>query len=336
MIHIFDGKVTNANPDGDRLPITWRGINYNAPFTDATSGEQELPYGIFAETIGFNTPINFQSEMQPDIVKKGGGLEYYNPRIGSRVLNIRCFIRGRTIAEVGAWLEEIQRDFSPLDLQYNLAGAWPPPGGRPKWTDPWEANFQPLLISRMNDGSKNTAIAAAEPDGQLDLQYAVAPLGLPDPLVAVTQTGWGAAMDLQWLLLDGGRPQARVDTTSSGTTQADITQQYGNAPTWPQIVITMSGGGAGSATFTLTQTGHDVYSPSTMVLDLSGYSGTEVITVNARDRKVYVDGVLTMSIVTANPGWPLVPPTGDTATYTFTNTTNVASVVSTWRETMLS
>jgi len=335
MIHIFDGKVTPALPDGARLPITWRGIDYNKAFVDPTYGTQELPYGIFTETAVFNTPINFQSEMHPDIVKNGGGIEYYNPRVGSRVLNIRTFLRGRTISEVGAWVEEIQRDFSPIDLQWSLGSAWPPAGGRPKWCDPWHANFQPLRFSRMNDGSKNSNILAAVTDEQLDLQYAAVPVALPDPPVAASQTGWGAAMDLQWLLLDGGRAEAQADTTSTGTTQADITQQYGTSPAWPQIVITMSGGGAGHASFTLAQTGHDLYAPANLVLDLSGYSGSEVITINARDRKVYVDGVLTMSIVTSGD-WPMVPPAGDTATYTFTNTTNVSTVVTTWRETMTS
>ena len=101
-----------------------------------------------------------------------------------------------------------------------------------------------------------------------------------------------------------------------------------------EIVITMDAAGDGSATFTLAQSGHDVFVPTNLVLDLSSYSTGAVITIHSRERKIYADGVLAMSIFKSG-SWPLVPPAGDTVTYTFTNTTNVATIVTTWRETML-
>jgi len=335
VIFIFDGKDLTDNLEDSRLPITWRGRDYNKAFTQDVSGIEELPFGIFTETVGFNTPINFQSEMHAEIAKHGGGIEYYNPRIGSRVLNIRAIVRTETLSELGAELEAIQTDFSPLDLQWAQTDQWPVPNGRPVWTDPWSAKSQPLQFTRMNDASRDTNLEAVFPDDSIELEYQVAPLSLPDPLISATQSGYGASLDLSWLLLDGGRATARTSSTSTGTTQADIVQLWGTVPTWPQLTFSMDTG-AGSATLTLTVTGDATYVPTALVLDMSGYSGTEAITLNCRDRKAYVDGVLTMAIVVSGD-WPIVPPAGSsTLTYTWTNTTNTATHVTTWYETLAS
>jgi hypothetical protein len=327
-IFIFDD-------DDERLPITWQGLDYNKAFVQAGSGIEELPYGIFTDTVGFNTPANFQSEVHPEIYKHGGGVEYYNPRTGSRVLNIQTYCRARTLGQLGAYIQRIQRDFSPLHLQWEHTASWPTPNGRPAWTDPWEADSQPLQFTMMNDASLDSTLEAVFPDDKVLLEYQVAPLSLPDPLVSATQTGFGAALDLSFLLLDGGRSQARSVSNSTGTTQSDIIQLWGNVPAWPLIKFSMDTG-AGSATLTLTVSGGSGigYTPAAMVFDMSGYSGTEDIVVNVRDRKVYVDGTLDMSILTSGD-WPVVPPAGSsTLTFTWTNTTNTTGHETQWFETL--
>jgi len=331
MIDIFDGKDTLENPDGDRLPITWRGIDFNDAFTEPTSGLQQANIGLFTESTGFNTPVNFQSEMHPEILKNGGGIEYYNPRIGSRVLNIRVLLRCHTLAQRGAEISRIQKAFSPLDLQWAQTASWPFPQGRPAWTDPWTSYSQPLQFTRMNDGSRDSNLEAIFPDDTMELEYQVAPLTLPDPMLSVTGQGYGAQLDLSWLLLDGGRAQARTSSTSTGTTQADIIQLWGDVVTWPELTLSMDTG-AGSATSTLTVTGDATYAPTALVLDLSGISGTEAIKINCRDRKIYVDGTLDMSLFVSGD-YPIVPPAGSsTLTYTWTNTTNTTGHTTTWYE----
>jgi hypothetical protein len=337
-IHIWDGKGTPANPDGDRLPITWRGLDFNKAFADATSGVEELPFGLFMEDARFNSPINFQSEMHPDIYKNGGGIEYYNPRVGSRVLNLRCFLRCRTQAQLGAYIDYIQTLMSPLNLQWYHTSSWPFPNGRPEWTDNWEADSLPLQFTRMMTSELNSNLEATWPDDKVLLEYNVAPLDLPDPPMVTTQQGVGARLDLSFLVLDGGRARARTVSTSTGNTQSDIIQLWGTVPSWPEITFSLDGGGAGSATFTLTVTGGAgiSYTPAAIVLDLSGISGTEAIKINTRDRKVYVDNVLDMSIRTSGD-WPIVPPAdSSTLTYTFTNHTNVGTITTSWYEEMAS
>ncbi len=337
MIFIFDDERTPQNPDGNRLSIAWHGVEYNKPDTQAVSGIEELPFGIFTETVGHNTPVNFQSEMHPDILKNGGGVEYYNPRIGSRVLSIRALVRVKSLFRLGAILQEIQDDFSPLELQWDHASAWPPPNGRPEWTDPWHSNFRPLTFTRLNDGTEEAAFKTSFADGQVPLQYAVAPLQLPDPVISATQSGYGAKLDLSWLLLDGGRAIARSKSTSTGTTQSDIVQLFGQVPAFPEVSFPMEG--AGHASFTLTVTGDSGhYAPTALVLDLSGRSNLEAIRINMRDRKAYVDDVLTQGIIKSGE-YPVVPPQGagsNTLTYTFTNTTNVGTITTSWFETMSS
>ena len=76
MIGLFDSA-------GKRLSLTWQGYEFNGPFDDADSFDGGQQEGCFVDAVTYSTPINYQSEVQNELAKQGGGIEYYNPRIAS-------------------------------------------------------------------------------------------------------------------------------------------------------------------------------------------------------------------------------------------------------------
>lgn len=310
MIGIFDD-------DGNRLPITWQGLDFNKAF-DAydtfNGGDQQ---GIFTDATNFNTPVNYQSEVHGSILKQGGGIEFYNPRIASRVLNIRARVQAATQTTLHEYLRHIQKLFSPLYLQYKYDG-WPPSAGRPTWTDPWHANFKGLLFTGLGDGTLNTGWDSS---GKESLAYAVAPLQLPDPPVAAIGQGWGASLDLAFMLLDAGVAHLQTATTVSGNGTAST--NIGTVPSFPVIQFSMTG--AGHASLTIAFTSSDPQIPNTsVVIDASGLSNNDDVVIYARDREVWVNGAIDNSILSTSTTWPVISPDYD-VTITWTNTTNVTA-----------
>lgn len=310
----------------NRLSVKWQGFEFNGNEEAVAAGATSPTYGVWLDHVTYNTPWVFQSEAHPDIVKGGGGLELYNPRVASRVLDMRGRILAESLARIGAIKQELQKLFSPLYLQWIATGSWPAPNGRIPWTDPWSSEYLPLTFSRMNDGHQNSALATAFPTGIVTLQHSVFPLGLPDPAVHSVQQGYSADFNVQFLVLDGGIAIAR--TASSRTGSGELSVTWGEIPVWPQISFTMSG--AGSATFTLAVSGVTDYSPTNLVLDLSGRSNGQVIKINSRERKVYVNNVETGLWVSGD--YPVVASKHDLATFTFSNTTNCGTITTSWYE----
>lgn len=310
--------------DDERLPITWHGIDYNG-MTDTEWGQiyPNESVGLFVDNIAFSTPFTFVSETEPDIVKTGGGIELYNLRNSSRILQLSCRLQGRTLEERDAWIEEIQSDFAPLKLQWQY-GTWPPENtvGRPEWLD-----TLPLEFTRMNDGSHNPGIADVWGDGRVELQYYVVPIELPDPIISDVLTGYGAFVNLRFLVMDGGRAYARDEMSLVGN--GTIVPTWGPAPNYPVFSTTMTG--AGSATLTITSSGVSGYTPAPLVLNASGLVNTDVLTVNCRDRQILVDGVPTMGLYVSGD-YPIFGGYGDTNTVAWSNTTNTSNRTTTFRQ----
>ncbi len=302
VISIFDDE-------GDRLAIDWQGLKFNTP----TLGRLVEPTGMRIDSVGFSTPTNFHSEAISDIVKNGGGLEIYNPLVGTRVLNLRGSIRANKESTLMSQIVDMQRLFHPLYLQgvlgLNEAGTlvWPPPSGLPNWV-----RAHPLTFTRQ---MPRTIDPTNHPDGLFELQYHVFPLQLPDPQRSDVGQGMGVTFEAQFLLADGGRSFDQTENTEiANQTFAHV---WGKAPIWPSIEITMSG--AGSATCTITTTnGH---MGAVLVLDLSALSSSDTVRIDTKTRTIYVNDIYDMSIYVSGD-YPIFRGNGNTA-IAWTNTTNI-------------
>lgn len=316
MISIFkDGK---ERTDANRLSIAWNGIEFNQP----TLGRLEVPTGIRTDNVGFSTPTNFHSEAVSDLVKNGGGLEAYNPLVGTRVLSLRCSIRAGEESTLMSQIIDVQRAFHPLYLQSVFALdeggtlVWPPPAGLPDWV-----RAKPLTFTRVMPRSVDQT---DHPDGLFELQYHVIPLQLPDPIRSDVSQGLGVDFEAQWLLMDGGRSFDQTAKTLAG--DGTITWIWGQAPVWPEITWTMDGAGSATATITTTQ-GHMA---TALVLDLSALSATDTVRVDCRNRSIYVNDLQTMSTYVSGD-FPVLRGNGAT-TVAWTNTTNISSNQFEYRE----
>jgi hypothetical protein len=307
MISIFDD-------DGNRLSVAWNGIEFNDPTLTRydTAGKR-------LEGVIISTPVNFHSESIDDIVKNGGGIEFYNPRVGTRILNLRGSIRADTESELMSEIMAMQRAFHPMLLQgtlaLNRAGTltWPPPSGLPDWV-----RAKPLTFTRC---LPKTTDPTNFPDGLIDLQYHVIPLQLPDPMRASVQQGLGVDYEAQFLIMDGGRSFAQTATTLTGDGSTAWT--WGQAPVWPRISFEMDGVGNAALTITTTQ-GH---MGTALVLDASGLANNDVIDIDTWDRSIWKNDVRDSSIYVSGD-YPIFRGNGNT-TVTWTNTTNVTAASNT-------
>lgn len=317
MISIFDDK-------GERLSITWNGIEFNDPTLTRYDAA-----GKRVEHIGFSTPVNFHSESVDDLVKNGGGLELYNPRVATRVATLRGSIRADTESELMAEIVLMQRAFSPLYLQatqqrarialptagldINTSGAlqWPPPSGLPSWVRGLPLRFTRVLPRTW---------ATSYPDGKLPLQYHVMPLALPDPVRASVSQGVGVDFEASFLLYDAGRSFDQTDTRLVGNGNCPVT--WGRAPNWPLIDFTMSG--AGHAAMTITFSGTQF--ATAFVLNLSGLVNTNHVEVDCRDRTIWVNNVLTPTLYVSG-NYPVIGDYtgGGVTAVAWSNTTNISA-----------
>lgn len=302
MISIFDDA-------GNRLSVTWNSIEFNDPtLTRYDAAGKRL------EHVGFSTPVNFHTEAIDDIVKNGGGIELYNPRVGTRILNMRGSIRADTESELMSEIVLMQRAFSPLYLQANFQRAradlgadldinttgtlqWPPPSGLPTWVRSLPLKFTRVMprAPGFYEGTWSTSY----PDGKLLLQYHVVPLALPDPIRASVSQGVGVDYEASFLIMDGGRSFDQTDTRVLDDGNCPVT--WGRAPTWPLIDFDMTG--AGNAAMTITTSGTQF--ATALVLDLTTLSSADHVEVDCRDRSIWVNNTATPTLY-ASGDYPVI------------------------------
>lgn len=330
MLYIFADELERGRgAQGDRLDITWQGLNLNAPFDDADMFDDGQSEGIFADAINVRSAVNYQSEAMPEIYKQAGGIEVYNPRISSRILTLRARLICNSRYKLGAYAQHIQKLFNPWYLQATH-NDWPLKD-RPAWADVWSSHSQPLAGYHLDDGTFQSGFTTAFPTGKIPIQYSVVPLELPDPGEASVLQGYSHVLNMSWLLMDAGVAYGTTLNTRSGN--GTIVPSFSEVPIYGQIEFSMNSG-AGAANLTIAfSSDHPNLPDNTLVLDVSGYSGTEDIVVNLRDRTITVDGVDTHSVYKSG-AWPLIAPAGYTTTVTWSNTTNITGNVVKWRETL--
>lgn len=338
MISIFDD-------DGKRQSVTWNGVEFNDPTLTRDDAS-----GFRLESIGFSTPTNFQTEPVSDIVKNGGGVEFYNPHVGTRVLNLRGNVRATKESTLNQQLATLQRAFHPLYLQstqlYDFvtpdtsnggldqtttaSRKWPT-GGFPSWVRGLPLKFTRVMPE--TPGFYESTWATAFANGKLLLEYHVAPLALPDPVRATAGTGMGADFEAQFLILDGGRSfdQDYTRLFLVDASAANIPVTWGRAPSWPLFLIKMDDD-TGDANFTITI--GNSHMGETLVLDLSGLSDDDEVVVDTRDRTIWLNNARNDSLYVSGD-YPIIADyTTNLPTLTVTNTTNVDAGVSAmwWRE----
>ena len=323
MIFIF-------NEDrAERLPLTWQGLDLNGPFDSAQTFEDGTQEGIYVDAINWRSPVNYQSEAAPEIYKQGGGIEVYNPRISSRILTVRARLIANSKAKLGAYTQHVQKLFSPYYLQV-AHNDWPLVD-RPAWASPWSTHFQPLQGYHLDDGTLLPGWLTDYPLHKGPVQYAVIPLELPDPGEASVLQGFGHVLNMSWLVMDGGK--AFGDTLNTRSGNGTIVPNWSEVPPAGQIQFSMdSGAGASDLTIAFSSD-HPNLPDNTLVLDVSGYSGTEDIVVDLQDRFITVDGAQDMTVYSSG-SWPVIAPAGYTTTVAWTNTTNITGNVVKWRETL--
>lgn len=323
MIFIFNEDRT------ERLALTWQGLDLNGPFDEADTFDDGQTEGIFVDAINWRSPINYQSEASPEIYKQGGGIEVYNPRISSRILTVRARLLALTKAKLGAYTQHVQKLFSPYYLQ-TAHNDWPLVD-RPAWADPWSSHYQPLQGYHLDDGTHNSGWLTDFPLKKGAVQYSVIPLELPDPGEASVLQGFGHVLNMSWLVMDGGKALGNTEQSLSGN--GTIVPNWSEVPPIAQIQFSMNSG-AGSSSLTIAvSSDHPNLPDNTIVLDVSGYSGTEDVVVDLQDRYITVDGTQVMSVYKSGD-WPILAPAGYTNTIAWTNTTNITGNVIKWRETL--
>jgi hypothetical protein len=300
VISIFDD-------DHVRQAITWNGTNMNDP-------EAEAKEGFIVDTVAFSTPTNFNSEPIDDVVKNGGGIEFYNPRVGTRVLNIRGRVHAQSESRLNSLIRPFQESFHPLYLQVEHNTGWPPPNGAPDWI----AGL-PLTFTRV---MPRTYAPSAFADGKVLLQYYVVPLQLPDPIRSTTQTGLGAVFDASWIVMEGGRAYARSE--SNITASGAVAPAWGEAPMWPRFHFTFSGAGASNLTMAV-----DGDLGATLVVNASGMLAGETLEVRTATRAILDNGADGTGLYVSGD-FPSIDAGG--ANVTFSNTTGVSANVCYYRE----
>jgi hypothetical protein len=128
--------------------------------------------------------------------------------------------------------------------------------------------------------------------------------------------GTSAYFSIEWLV-PGAR---RLRQAASTITGSDTATNSGDSPTWPTLAITMAG--AGSATYTIQRVGAS--GTKSLVLDLSGRSTGQVVSVDVENSSVSVDGVVTDALYVSGDFFDLDPGSN---TITVSNTTNATTVM---------
>lgn len=268
-----------------RTAIAYNGLALNS-ITINTVGGKSTRSGYTVEVVAPRTAMDYISEPN----QWENMLELYGLRKNSRILVLRGFVYGNTQADL-------------YDKVKALAAA----------TDPSRIVFQ-------NPTDPFLALTFTTPvTGGQASKYLALPIRMAEPNLAVVGTGLAVPYEITFIL----REPKRFSQTQTTVTGATTTTSAGDDTSWPTVTFTLSG--AGSATFTITNSGTYQGSKS-LVLNLSGYSSGSW-TVDFKNKKIQ-QGTTDRYDVYASGDWFLIEPGLNTISYT--NTTNTASRVLTY------
>jgi hypothetical protein len=271
-----------------RLAVAFNGANLNT-VTSSSAGARSSKYGNSTEVVGSRTAMDYLSEPN----QWADGIELYGIRKTSRIVVLRGWSHGRNISEV-------------YDNMQTLGAATDP--SRIAFQNPTDY-FLPLTFSTPTE---NLTAAA---DGTLECKYVGIPIRMIEGQFSVAGDGLSVPWELNFLLREPKRFLQAVTTVSGAATSNN---SIANDRSWPTVTFTLSG--AGSATFTIGNTG-TYQGAKSLVLNLSGYSSGSW-TVNFRDRKILQGSTSRPDVYVSGDWWEIEP--GNNV-ITYTNTTNTAS-----------
>lgn len=275
--------------DSGRIPMTYNGLTLNSVTDAGQSGKQ----GIELHAVACSPPADFISEK----LQWRRGIHVAGITNSSQVIQVNGVIHGTTMADLADRVESFVHAFDPGWIAF----------ANP--TDP----FLPFTFSVPTTDTTNF------PTGLAASQVFAIPTERPRPVNA-RASGRSARFRLTLLQPD----PTRYLTTASTTTGGAITN-IGNTTSWPTVTFTMSG--AGHASFTIATSGGTVQGSKSLVLDLSGRSTGQVITVDFDQREIFVNSTRSSGIFKSGDWFEIEP---GSQTIAFSNTTNTGTKTLTW------
>jgi len=275
--------ITVFDDDGNRLPLTYNGYTLNEMVSvESPAGMQ----GSMIAPVAYSSPVDFISEK----LQWRDGIDVSAVTRSSRLIQLNGVIHGTTIADLKDRVRAFSHAFDAGWIAY--------------------ANEDPFLPLAFSVPTTDTTTF---PTGLVPSKVYVLPTETPMPAELRTN-GRKASFRLTLLQRDPRRFLQTSVTHTSGT----LTNP-GDTTSWPIVSFSMSG--AGSASFTLTNTA-PVKGARSLVLDLSGRSNGEDILVDFERRQVYVDGTQTAGIFKSGDWWEVEP---GTQTVSYANTSNTGT-----------
>lgn len=269
--------------DGERIPFTYNGLTFNQ-----ITNEESTKFGIAITAISQSSAADFISEK----LQWRDGIDVSGVTKSSRVIVMNGYVFATGIAGIADRVAGLTAAFDPGRIAFNN-------------DDP----FLPLTFDvPTNDTTKY-------PTGVAPSKVFVMPTEVPIPTIAQSGQGLSGRFRLTLLAKDPRR-YLQTPTTLSDAGTLTLSSAY---PTYPTLTFTMSG--AGNAAFTI-QNVSSRQGTKSLVLDLSGRSNGQAITVDFAKRQVLVNGTNTAGIFVSGT-WFLAEFGSNVITYT--NTTNTGT-----------
>lgn len=250
--------------DGTRIPFTYNGLTFNNP-----TNIEDAKTGIEVHSVAQSAPADYIS----DKLQWRDGSEVYGVTKASRVIVMTGAVYGASIAVVADYVRALCSAFDPGRVAFNN-------------DDP----FLPLTYALP------TADTTTYPSGTIALKVFVMPTEVP--LTTTAQAGLGMSNRFRVTLI-AKDPRSYLQTPVTRTDAGVLT--YPTAyPSYPTITFSMSGAGATNWTVTNTSSRQGTKS---LVLDLSGRSAGQAITVDFANQRVLVNGTHTQGIYVSGDWW---------------------------------
>ena len=272
-----------------RLAVAFNGVSLNNVALTSAGG-RSAKYGNQLSVVGSRTAMDYLSEPN----QWADGIELYGIRKTSRIIVLRGWSHARNVSELYDNMQALGAATDPSRIAFRNASDY----------------FLPLTFSTPTE---NLTAAA---DGTLECKYLGIPIRMIEGQFSEVGDGLSAQWEMNFLLREPKRFIQAVTTVSGNATSAN---SIANDRSWPTVSWTLSGG-AGSATFTIANTG-TYQGAKSLVLNLSGHT-TGSWVVDFRERKITKSGVRTDGVYVSGDFWEIEP--GDNV-IAYTNTTNTSS-----------
>lgn len=253
-------------------------ISYNGYALNSVSAVESGAQGTEVWGIAYSSPIDSITEK----LQWDDGIQVEGVTRSSRLIQMSGVIRGSSRADLNDRIRAFSHAFDP---------GWVAFVARNAGTDP----FLPLTFD------------VPGTSGTVPSKVMVLPTETPMPSTTSPQSR-DARFRLTLLAKEPRRlAQAPVSLTNAGTLSNPA------ADTWSRPTLTFTMAGAGNPAFTISCTA-TVQGSKSLVLDLSGRSNGQAVTVDFASRRVLVDGTPTAGIYVSGD-WFVIEPGDNVVSY---------------------